>query len=177
MDTYSNIHDSIRWMYFAMIRGVRIWPNTPGRAFYSKTAFHNHAALNPLFNIAYTTSRTEKFDDQFNFFPKEKCELIYAPLFPTKGNTTEHYLNTSRPNILVIVLEGFGAVFIENLGGMKDVAPNLTEYPKKEYTLPMLLQQLQNRSWNRFRPKRLFGPTNHKYYEIFPQNTHIARIT
>ena len=109
---------------FAMIRGVRIWPNTPGRAFYSKTAFHNHAALNPLFNIAYTTSRTEKLDDQFNFFPKEKCELIYAPLFPTKGNTTEHYLNTSRPNILVIVLEGFGAVFIENLGGMKDVAPN-----------------------------------------------------
>ena len=45
-------------------------------------------------------------------------------VFPTKGNTTEHYLNTSRPNILVIVLEGFGAVFIENLGGMKDVAPN-----------------------------------------------------
>lgn len=39
---------------FVLIRGTRIWPNTPGRAFYSKVSFHNHVALNPVFNIAYT---------------------------------------------------------------------------------------------------------------------------
>ena len=109
---------------FGTIRGVRIWPNTPGRAFYSKTAFHNHAALNPLFNIAYTSMQKEEFDKQFQFFTQEKCELIYAPLFPHQGKT-------KRPNILVIVLEGFGACFIEELGGLKEVGPNISRISKE----------------------------------------------
>ena len=115
---------------FGTIRGVRIWPNTPGRAFYSKTAFHNHAALNPLFNIAYTSMQTEKFDKQFQFFTQEKCEQIYAPLFPRQGKT-KHILRTTRPNILVIVLEGFGACFIEELGGLKEVGPNISRISKE----------------------------------------------
>lgn len=117
---------------FCTIRGLRIWPNTPGRAFYSKTAFHNHSALNPLFNITYTSFKAEDFGRQFRFFTEEKRAGIYNALLPAKvdtlsakENTTEYLLNTSRPNILFIVLEGFGAVFIENLGGMKDVAPNI----------------------------------------------------
>lgn len=115
---------------FGTIRGVRIWPNTPGRAFYSKTAFHNHAALNPLFNIAYTSMQKEEFDKQFQFFTQEKCELIYAPLFPRQGKT-KHILKTTRPNILVIVLEGFGACFIEELGGLKEVGPNISRISKE----------------------------------------------
>lgn len=115
---------------FGTIRGVRIWPNTPGRAFYSKTAFHNHAALNPLFNIAYTSMQKEEFDKQFQFFTQEKCELIYAPLFPRQGKT-KHVLKTTRPNILVIVLEGFGACFIEELGGLKEVGPNISRISKE----------------------------------------------
>lgn len=115
---------------FGTIRGVRIWPNTPGRAFYSKTAFHNHAALNPLFNIAYTSMQKEEFDKQFQFFTQEKCELIYASLFPRQGKT-KHVLKTTRPNILVIVLEGFGACFIEELGGLKEVGPNISRISKE----------------------------------------------
>lgn len=115
---------------FGAIRGVRIWPNTPGRAFYSKTAFHNHAALNPLFNIAYTSMQTEKFGEQFQFFPQEKCERIYAPLFPLQGQS-KHILRTTRPNILVVVLEGFGACFIEELGGLKEVGSNISRISKE----------------------------------------------
>lgn len=115
---------------FGTIRGVRIWPNTPGRAFYSKIAFHNHAALNPLFNIAYTSMQKEEFDKQFQFFTQEKCERIYAPLFPRQGKT-KHILKTTRPNILVIVLEGFGACFIEELGGLKEVGPNISRISKE----------------------------------------------
>lgn len=116
---------------FGMIRGLRVWPNTPGRAFYSKTAFHNHTALNPLFNIAYSYFKMEDFSKQFNFFAEDECAKIIAPLFPNKGTTTQHYLKNTRPNILVIVLEGFGAVFVENLGGMKEVAPNIDRISKE----------------------------------------------
>lgn len=115
---------------FATMRGLRIWPNTPGRAYYSKTAFYNHAALNPLFNIAYTSGKQEDFSRQFQTLPDEECERICDALFPTSG-TAEPVLRTTRPDILVIVLEGFGACFIEELGGMKEVAPNLSRLCKE----------------------------------------------
>lgn len=110
---------------FATMRGLRIWPNTPGRAYYSKTAFHNHAALNPLFNLAYSLTKQENFETQFRFFTEEECKRTCTPMFPTEG-AAEPMLRTTRPDILVIVLEGFGACFIEELGGMKEVAPCLS---------------------------------------------------
>lgn len=111
---------------FASIRGLRIWPNTPGRAFYSKTAFHNHAALNPLFNLAYTSMQKKGFAEQFDFFDEEKRREIYAPLFPVGSVHTEKLLTKEKPNILLIVLEGVGAVFIDALGGMEGVAPHMS---------------------------------------------------
>ncbi len=115
---------------FAVIRGVRIWPNTPGRAFYSKVAFHNHSALNPIFNLAYTSGKTEDFSKEFNFFSQEECDRIYAPLFPNEG-VTQSLLKVEKPNILFIVLEGFGACFVEELGGLKDVGPNISRLCKE----------------------------------------------
>ncbi len=111
---------------FSMMRGLRIWPNTPGRAFYSDVAFHNHAALNPVFNLVYTYQRSEDFSRQFRFFPDAECEAIYKPLFPPESGATEQVLTNKRPNILLIVLESFGSVFIESLGGIPDVAPNIS---------------------------------------------------
>lgn len=37
----------------------------------------------------------------------------------------DEYLNTTRPNIVFIILESFGAKVVEPLGGVKDVTPNL----------------------------------------------------
>ncbi len=111
---------------FVLIRGTRIWPNTPGRAFYSKVSFHNHVALNPVFNIAYTWSHQQDFSKMFDFFPEEKRAALYQDLYPTEGTPQQYFLKNKRPNVLVVVLEGFGAVFIESLGGMKEVAPNIS---------------------------------------------------
>ncbi|MGN0281212.1 MAG: LTA synthase family protein [Prevotella sp.] len=110
---------------FAVARGVRIWPNTPGRVYYSKEAFHNHTALNPLFNVMYSLTHTERFAEEFRFFGEDERKQVFDGLFPTEGKTTMSVLRESRPNILFIVLEGFGALFVENLGGMKDIAPNI----------------------------------------------------
>lgn len=112
-------------LLFTVIRGVRIWPNNPGRAYFSKTTFHNHLALNPAFNLVYTGLHREDFDRQFCFLREEECMYWWkeCALFPTEGHAVQPLLNTPHPNILVIVLEGFGACFLESLGGMKNVAP------------------------------------------------------
>ncbi len=113
-------------MLFVAIRGIRIYPNSPGRAFYSVTPFHNHTALNPAYNLGYSTARHTDFDEQYRFFTKETRDSLWSlAYYPTSGTTELHLLNVSRPNILLIVLESFGACFVEDLGGMTDVAPNL----------------------------------------------------
>lgn len=111
---------------FCLIRGVRIWPNTPGRAYYSKVAFFNHAAVNPLFNVIYSLTHNEMFSTQFRFYDEEECRKITEGLFPTSGQTVDTLLTNNRPNVLFVVLEGFGGLFVENLGGMKDVGVNVS---------------------------------------------------
>ena len=112
---------------FAMIRGLRIWPNTPGRVFYSKITYYNHAALNPVFNLFYTLTKKEDDYRQFDAFDEEERARLMEGLFPTSADSTEILLNTQRPNVLVIVLEGFGSCFVEGLGGdVKEVGVNMT---------------------------------------------------
>jgi phosphoglycerol transferase MdoB-like AlkP superfamily enzyme len=112
---------------FAMIRGLRIWPNTPGRVFYSKVTYYNHAALNPVFNLFYTLTKKEDDYRQFDAFDEEERARLMEGLFPTSADSTEILLNTQRPNVLVIVLEGFGSCFVEGLGGdVKEVGVNMT---------------------------------------------------
>jgi len=113
-------------LVFCAIRGTRIWPNTPTRAYYSKTTYLNHAALNPLFNLIYTSTKLDKFDKEFNFFPEETCARDFEGLFPTSGVTADTLIHNRRPNVLVIVLEGFGSLFIKSLGGMDSVAPYMS---------------------------------------------------
>lgn len=109
---------------FSLIRGFRLWPNTPARAFYSTTPILNNSALNPLYNMIYSLSKMDKFDNEFQEFGKEECAAILQQMFPTQGES-RLLLKNNRPNILLIVLEGFGACFIEQLGGKyKYVAPN-----------------------------------------------------
>lgn len=112
---------------FAMIRGLRIWPNTPGRVFYSKITYYNHAALNPVFNLFYTLTKKEDDYRQFDAFDEEERARLMEGLFPTSADSTEILLNTQRPNVLVIVLEGFGSCFVEGLGGdVKEVGVNIS---------------------------------------------------
>lgn len=112
---------------FAMIRGLRIWPNTPGRVFYSKITYYNHAALNPVFNLFYTLTKKEDDYRQFDAFDEEELARLMEGLFPTSADSTEILLNTQRPNVLVIVLEGFGSCFVEGLGGdVKEVGLNIS---------------------------------------------------
>lgn len=116
---------------FCLIRGIRVWPNTPSRAFYCTRPFFNNSALNPLYNVIYSLSKMDRFDDEFQEFDNEECTTILKDMFPTQG-ISRPLLNNKCPNILLIVLEGFGACFIESLGGHdKEVAPNISRLCKE----------------------------------------------
>ena len=111
--------------FFINIRGLRIRPNNPSIAYYSKNVFYNHCALNPLYSLIYSLSVKDDFAKQFQFFDKDKSKKEFENLFPQCGTPKVNLLKTNRPNILFIVWESLGARFMESLGGIPGVTPNL----------------------------------------------------
>ena len=71
-------------------------------------------------------SKSKDFASEFNFFDEEKRADLFEGLYPTnRSDINTRVLNTERPNVLLILMEGFGGAFIEPLGGLPGVAPNL----------------------------------------------------
>ena len=112
-------------LLFINIRGLRIRPNNPSIAYFSKNVFYNHCALNPLYSLIYSLSVKDDFAKQFQFFDKAYSKQESEKLFPVTGKPTQNLLKTSRPNILLIVWESLSARFMKSLGGTPDVTPNL----------------------------------------------------
>ena len=56
---------------------------------------------------------------------------LFEGLYPTEGENAVELLNTRRPNILIILVEGYGGVFIESLGGVPGVSPNWERLSKE----------------------------------------------
>lgn len=98
-----------------------------GKCYFSENQFLNHAAVNPDFSLFYSLGKQEDFASQYNFLPEEEKEALIAQLYPECSDSTgcEMLLSVDKPNVLLIILEGFGGSFVEELDGVPDVSPNL----------------------------------------------------
>lgn len=113
-------------LLFLVIRGgIRVSTANVGDAYFSTDQYLNLSAINPAFNLFASTERQARYEDEFNFYDEERRATLMKGLYPKSDEGTEYVLNTSRPNILVIFMESFGATMIGRLGGEKGVAPNL----------------------------------------------------
>lgn len=103
-----------------------------GSAYFSNDAYLNHAAVNPAFSLIYSWNKAEDFAGKYNYLPENELKETYDDLYPafTESNDTL-LLNNMRPNILIIILEGFGGNYVEELGGAKGVAPNISRLIKE----------------------------------------------
>ena len=112
---------------FVIIRGgVTESTSNVGQVYFSSNQFLNHSAVNPCFSLLSSMGKSKDFASEFNFFEEEKRAEWFEGLYPTTdGDSITSVLDTNRPNILLILMEGFGGAFIEPLGGLPDVAPNL----------------------------------------------------
>lgn len=96
-----------------------------GRVYYSENQFLNHSAVNPLFNFFYSLSKSQDFAKEYHYFDDEESLRIFADLqINTVGDTTSmQVLRTERPNVVLVLVEGFTAQAIETLGGEAGVTP------------------------------------------------------
>ena len=112
---------------FIIIRGgITESTSNVGQVYFSNDQFLNHSAVNPNFSLLSSLSKSKDFASEFDFFEENQRAELFKDLYPTHdGDSILQVLNSKRPNILIILLEGFGGVYVEPLGGLPDVSPNL----------------------------------------------------
>ncbi len=103
--------------------GLGLAPLNTGRAYFSHSVFANHVAVNPIWNFLYSIKRARQADIQYHFLPDTLMQTTYNKLYTTQ-NTYPHILNTTQPNIVIILLESFSAHGIAYLGG-QNATPNI----------------------------------------------------
>ena len=95
-----------------------------GTVYFSDNMFLNHAAVNPAFNLLYSSLKAKNFDKMCRFYTTEEADKIYRSAgYSTQSVNSDSLLNTMRPNIVLVVIEGFGGTFVEHLHGEKNVTP------------------------------------------------------
>lgn len=118
-------------LLFVIIRGGlgRSTANV-GKAYFSNDQFLNHSAVNPAFSLFYSMGKAEDFSDDFQFFEDSERKEIFDDLYKAvddKEVAQDSILCKTEPDILLIIMEGFGANFISSLNGLPDVTPNFNK--------------------------------------------------
>lgn len=104
-----------------------------GMVYYSNNQFLNQSAINPVFSLFSSLSKNEDFSKEFIFYDERQCEKDFSSIYTTPQDTTMQVLNTTRPNVVVVILESFTANMISSVGGengvseQKEITPNLNK--------------------------------------------------
>lgn len=118
---------------FLFIRGgLQVSVMNQSMAYFSNKPILNHAALNTEWNLIQNILNNSKVgSNPYLYLPAKKVETIVDSLYYTRPDSTLELLTTPRPNIVILMLEGYSADLIESLGGDKGVAPYFEKYIKQ----------------------------------------------
>jgi len=98
-------------------------------AYFSKHNILNIAATNSGYNFmqSYFENRNNMDKNPFEYYDINEARKTVAKLYETKKDTTAKFLKVKRPNIVFVILESWSADLLEELGGMKGVAPKMSK--------------------------------------------------
>lgn len=111
--------------------GVSESTNNIGSVYFSDRQILNHAAVNPVFSFLYSVVHSEDYRKEYTFFDEAERAAIFEGLYPQDNEVADTLLNTTRPNIITIILEGMSAQLVGELGGMEEVTPNINRLSKE----------------------------------------------
>ncbi|MFM7328303.1 MAG: LTA synthase family protein, partial [Bacteroidota bacterium] len=108
--------------------GFGIAPLNTGFVYYHRTqAFPNHAGINPVWNFMRSALYIDNLRYTEKLMPQHEAESIVAGMM-TAPDTTLQVIAQEKPNILLIIMEGFTSKIIEPLGGEPGLAPELSRW-------------------------------------------------
>lgn len=123
---------SLPVLFFGARGGLSAIPVSTSSAYFSKHNILNLTAVNPLYNMGVNLLNTMSFDKEniFKTMPENEAITIVKKLHLVEKDTTISILKTSKPNIVIVLLESFSADLIESLGGELGITPHFRELEK-----------------------------------------------
>lgn len=96
-----------------------------GRVYFSDNIFLNHAAVNPAFSFLESLTRERDFASGYKFFEEEERASVFDSLKAPEPDSIAHVLKTTRPDVLMVLLESFSMnILAGNVDG-EPVTPRL----------------------------------------------------
>jgi phosphoglycerol transferase MdoB-like AlkP superfamily enzyme len=110
--------------------GFGVAPINAGTVYFSKKMFLNHAAINAVWNVGTSAFTQKPVKNPYEFGDLKIASAIVDTLTTQRG-VTRKVLNTTRPDVIILVLESFSGYLIGPTGGDTLVTPNFNRFIKE----------------------------------------------
>lgn len=113
-------------LFLSIRGGVTQATANVGKVYFSRNMFLNHAAINPAFSLFESITKEHNFSRLYPYFDEEKRARLFAEMCgdPTGIETLmDSLLATSRPDIVLVVLESFTSNILEERVDGQEVTP------------------------------------------------------
>ncbi len=97
-------------------------------AYFSDIQFANHAAVNPIFSFFTSLGSAKDYGKMYNFYSDEELAERIGRYRAESGNEiTRSLLSTDRPDILIVVCEGYARWAMDGESEGRPMMPRLNE--------------------------------------------------
>jgi phosphoglycerol transferase MdoB-like AlkP superfamily enzyme len=119
-------------IFIGMRGGIQQIPINQSQSYYSKNNILNLAAVNNFFNlyISVFENLSNFRKNPYVFMDHEKAQRLVKEIYATRYDSTQYILKSTRPNIVIFILESWSADLIENLGGEAGITPEFKKLEK-----------------------------------------------
>jgi hypothetical protein len=95
-----------------------------GQVYFSQNQFLNHSAVNPVFSFLSSLGKSGNYIDSYDYYDDQQLAALTEGLYDTRSTDPDTLLRTTRPNVVIIIMESCGGQFT-NLGGDSTTMPRL----------------------------------------------------
>lgn len=112
--------------------GLQKVPLNRNQVFFSEHSILNYASLNSFWNISdLLFNPIPPQQNPYKFFDVEVANNLLTEMHYASTDSTESILTTAKPNVVIIMLESWGADVISCLGGEERITPKFCELVKE----------------------------------------------
>ncbi|MDQ3111035.1 MAG: sulfatase-like hydrolase/transferase [Bacteroidota bacterium] len=114
-------------IFLGMRGGYQQIPIQVSDAYFSKQNVLNVTAVNSTFNLFSNWIENANAGEPYHFLPEQVADEEFKRLHAVEKDTTIHILTSEKPNVVLVVLEGWSADLVKSCGGYDSITPHFEE--------------------------------------------------
>ena len=99
-----------------------------GQVYFSQDQFLNHSAVNPVFSFFASLESTSSDNVVYDFYDQKELKQLTEGLYDNGSVAGDTLLKTQRPNVVVILLESCGSMFLKVMPNLRKAAQEGVEF-------------------------------------------------